>query len=46
MVDGAVSPQVITELSAIGVDGFVLGTSSLFGKEDSYANIINNLRKL
>lgn len=33
MVDGAISPERIKKLSAIGVKGFILGTSSLFGKK-------------
>ena len=35
-IDGACSPQVIKELSDRGCDGFVLGTSALFGKNKSY----------
>lgn len=46
MVDGAISPEKIEELSKIGVEGFILGTSSLFGKEESYSTIINKLRNL
>lgn len=46
MVDGAISPEKIEELSKIGVEGFILGTSSLFGKEESYTTIINKLRNL
>jgi ribulose-phosphate 3-epimerase len=46
MVDGAISPAVIKRLSDKGVDGFVLGTSSLFGKNNTYKEIICNLRKL
>ena len=44
MIDGACSPQKINELSRKGVDGFVLGTSALFGKEQSYEELINSLR--
>lgn len=33
-VDGAISPERVGTLSAVGVDGFVLGTSALFGKGD------------
>lgn len=29
IIDGACSPQIITELSKMGCDGFVLGTSAL-----------------
>ena len=46
MADGAISPEKITELSKIGVDGFVLGTSSLFGKAEEYDAIIGRLKKL
>ncbi len=44
MVDGAISPQKIKELSAMGVDGFVLGTSSLFGKSEDYKTILHRLK--
>lgn len=44
VVDGAISSEKLHELSGIGVDGFVLGTSALFGKEDSYKNIASKLR--
>lgn len=33
-------------LSSIGVEGFILGTSALFGKEKSYQEIIKELRGL
>lgn len=46
MADGAISPEKITELSKMGVDGFVLGTSSLFGKAEEYDAIIGRLKKL
>lgn len=46
IVDGACSPEVIKRVGTIGVDGVVLGTSALFGKKDTYSNIINDLRKL
>ncbi|MEY8354953.1 ribulose-phosphate 3-epimerase [Lachnospiraceae bacterium 54-53] len=45
MADGAISPQKIQELSDLGVDGFILGTSALFGKEESYKEIITGLKK-
>lgn len=44
MVDGAISPQKIDELSELGVDGFILGTSALFGKEEDYETIIKRLK--
>lgn len=45
-VDGAISPDRIATLARLGVDGFVLGTSSLFGKPDSYATIVHRLKEL
>lgn len=45
MVDGAISEEKINELSALGVDGFILGTSALFGKEENYKEIIDRLKK-
>lgn len=45
MVDGAISPEKIEMLSEKGVKGFILGTSSLFGKEESYEEILTNLKK-
>ena len=46
IIDGGCSPDVIKELSGIGCDGFVLGTSALFGKERSYKELIEELRTL
>ncbi|MGT2803047.1 ribulose-phosphate 3-epimerase [Streptococcus henryi] len=46
MLDGACSPEKIKELSPKGVDGFVLGTSALFGKEEEYETITQRLRTL
>lgn len=46
IIDGACSPQIIAELSKMGCDGFVLGTSALFGKEKPYHELIKELRKL
>lgn len=46
MIDGACSPQVIARLNPKGVEGFVLGTSSLFGKGRSYGDIMPELRAL
>lgn len=45
MIDGACSPAVVKDLSAAGADGFVLGTSALFGKEIGYAECLENLRE-
>lgn len=46
MIDGACSPERIQTLSKKGVDGFILGTSALFGKDKSYQEIIPELREL
>lgn len=46
VIDGACSPNVIKELSSIGADGFVLGTSALFGKNRPYKDIVEELRSL
>ena len=45
-MDGAISPQKIAVLSTIGAEGFVLGTSSLFGKGRDYGEILTELRSL
>jgi len=44
-VDGAISRERIKTLSGFGVSGFVLGTSALFGKEQSYADIIAAIKE-
>lgn len=46
IIDGACSPEKIKELSALGADGFVLGTSALFGKGEDYEAIFKKLRTL
>lgn len=46
MIDGACSPAVIARLSQKGVEGFILGTSALFGKGRPYADILPELRAL
>lgn len=46
MIDGACSPDKIQMLSKIGVKGYILGTSALFGKDKSYKEIIDELRGL
>ncbi len=46
MIDGACGNDVIKRLSDKGADGFILGTSALFGKESSYAEIMPRLRAL
>ncbi len=45
MIDGHCSPDVIQDLSSIGTDGFILGTSALFRKGRSYVDIIRELRE-
>ncbi|KHL97164.1 ribulose-phosphate 3-epimerase [Paenibacillus sp. IHB B 3415] len=44
VVDGAISEDKIAELIPFGVEGYVLGTSTLFGKEESYSSIIKRLK--
>lgn len=44
--DGACSKDKILKFAPIGVDGFVLGTTLLFGKGRSYAEIIKEIRRL
>lgn len=46
IIDGATTLEKIKSLSKVGVDGFVLGTSSLFNKNDSYKAIIKDIRSL
>ncbi|MCD7724848.1 MAG: ribulose-phosphate 3-epimerase [Clostridiales bacterium] len=44
--DGACSAEKILEFAPKGMDGFVLGTSLLFGKEKSYGETLKNIREL
>ena len=44
IVDGACSPSIIKKLYHLGVDGFVVGTSALFNKNESYDTIIKQIR--
>ena len=44
MIDGACSPERVRDLSAIGADGFILGTSALFGKDTGYEECLRRLR--
>ena len=46
IIDGACSPKIITDLSRLGCDGFILGTSALFGKNKAYKDLIKELREL
>lgn len=44
--DGACGADKIAEYAPKGVDGFVLGTTLLFGKKRSYAEILRDVREL
>lgn len=44
MIDGHCSPEVIKDLSALGADGFVLGSSALFKKGRTYKELIAALK--
>ena len=44
MIDGHCTPQVVKEMSDMGVDGFILGTSGLFKKGRSYKEMMDALR--
>jgi len=44
MLDGSCSPERIKILRDRGVDGFILGTSALFGKDRPYKELIRELR--
>lgn len=44
--DGACSAGKILKWAPKGMDGFVLGTTLLFGKEKSYGEIIKDIREL
>lgn len=45
MLDGAVSPKIVHRYRTNGVDGFILGTSSLFQADKKYADVIEELRQ-
>lgn len=44
--DGACSADKILEFAPKGVDGFVLGTTLLFGKKKSYGEVLKDIRAL
>ena len=44
--DGACSADKILEFAPKGVDGFVLGTTLLFGKERTYKETLSDIREL
>ncbi len=45
VIDGACSPAVIKRLYDMGADGFVLGTSALFGKGEGYDLLLQRLKE-
>ncbi len=44
--DGACGADKIKEYAPLGVKGFVLGTTLLFGKKQPYGEVISNIRKM
>ena len=44
--DGACNADKILEYAPKGVAGFVLGTTLLFGKEQSYGETLKNIHEL
>ena len=44
MIDGHCTPEVVRDMSGLGVDGFILGTSGLFKKGRTYADMMRALR--
>ena len=44
--DGACGADKILEFAPKGIDGFVLGTTLLFGKGRAYADILKDVREL
>ena len=44
--DGACGADKIKKFAPMGVDGFVLGTTLLFGKKRSYSEILNDIREM
>ena len=44
--DGACSADKILTYAPMGVDGFVLGTTLLFGRGRAYADIISDIREM
>lgn len=44
--DGACSADKIQEFAPKGVKGFVLGTTLLFGKEETYGETLKNIREM
>ena len=44
--DGACSAERIRTYAPMGMSGFVLGTTLLFGKKKGYAETINDIRNM
>ena len=44
--DGACSAEKILKYAPRGIDGFVLGTSLLFGRDKPYGEVIHNVREM
>ena len=44
--DGACGPEKILEFAPKGIRGFILGTTLLFGKEQSYGEIMQDIRAM
>ena len=44
--DGACSADKILQYAPMGMSGFVLGTTLLFGKEKGYAETIKDIRNM
>ena len=44
--DGACTADKIKAFAPMGLDGFVLGSSLLFGKKSSYESILKDIREL
>ena len=44
--DGACGPDKLEKYAHHGIDGFVLGTTVLFGKKQSYKEIVSSIREL
>lgn len=45
-LDGACGMDKIQTFAPMGVKGFVLGTTVLFGKNSSYADILKEIRSI
>ena len=43
--DGACGPDKIKKFAPMGVDGFVLGTTMLFGKGRPYGEVLKEIRE-